>query len=342
MRVLITGGVGFIGSAILRKFVENGHDVTVFDALTYSGFFDHIVGLTIPVPTPTPEFVRGDLRKMEDIDGCFQMYGPFDLVIHAAAESSVDRSIKGYDDFVTSNVLGSCNLFEVCRQHGVKRVINFATDEIYGHHSEGGDSAGRPSLESDPVAPRNIYSASKAAQLLFANAFHITHQVPILNVCPSNCYGPRQHVEKLIPKVIFCMLSGRPIPIYNEGKNIREWLYVDDAAAGILALALHGSPGETYNLGADESASVMEIVRYIAIAMKAFRLLPPGFQVLDAIELKPARKGDDFQYKVNSDKMIHACGWRPQTSLGQGLEETCKWFIKNQNWMNFAARRINL
>jgi dTDP-glucose 4,6-dehydratase len=321
MKILITGGCGFIGSQLTREFIKHGHDVVVIDALTYAGFYTNIVdtGAT---------FYRGDLTHQGELRACFQMHGPFDVVIHAAAESSVDRSIRGYTDFIATNVMGSSNLFQLCREYKVPRVINFGTDEVYGHFEENQDGKFK---EDDNLRPRNIYAATKASQVLMAKAFYTTHDVPIINVCPANCYGPRQHAEKLIPKTIYCLLNDIPLPLYNEGKNIREWLYVEDAAEAIVTLSGVGEPGETYNLGTIEERSVIDVINTISNIMA----VPP------IIDEQPARPGDDFRYGVQYDKM-HALGWSPKTAFGDGIIETVRWYLEHPEFLETSARRLGL
>lgn len=311
MKVLITGGCGFIGSTVVRKFVNIGCDVYVFDALAYSGFLEHIKGLAAT-------FIKGDLRKKDDIEHVFETYGSFDLVVHVAAESSVDKSIKGFEDFITTNVLGSAYLFDACLRYGVPKTINFNTDEIYGHlpTHEG------MFTEQTPLAPRNLYSASKAAQYMFANAFKETHKLPVVNVCPSNCFGPRQLPEKLLPRALYLMMKRKPIPVYGTGLNVREWLFVEDLADAILLLAEKGVAGETYNIGSDNERTNLDILH----------LMQQSAQVDMSLEFIEDRKGHDFRYSVDSSK-IKSLGWKPKTQLQDALKITVDWYRENQDWL---------
>jgi dTDP-glucose 4,6-dehydratase len=306
---------------LTRDLIAAGHEVTVFDALTYAGFWPNIADLNC-------QLSKGDLSRPGELEECFKSYGPFDLVIHAAAESSVDRSITGYTDFVTTNVLGTANLFDACRRHGVGRVINFGTDEVYGHFNENEDGKFD---EDDNLRPRNIYAATKASQVLMAKAFHTTHKVPIINVCPANCYGPRQHAEKLIPKTIYCLMNHLEVPLYNQGKNIREWLYVGDASRAIELLASKGEIGETYNLGTIEERSVIDVITTTAKTM--------GTRA--RIKQMPARPGDDFRYGVQYDK-IRRLGWVPSTTFDDGIKATVLWYQDHPQYLDTAARRIGL
>lgn len=331
-RVLITGGAGFIGSHLVRAFQRLNWGVTVFDSLTYAGFYHNVRSA---VELGGAQFFYGDLRHSHEVRACFQMHGPFDVVVHAAAESSVDRSISGYEDFLTSNVIGSANLFQVCRETRVRRVINFGTDEIFGHFADGQSGSFD---EHSPVQPRNIYSASKAAQYQIARAFQITHGVPIITVCPSNCYGPRQHAEKLIPKIIHSILHGRPTPIYNGGKNVREWLFVGDVASAITLLAADGTPGELYTIGGGEERNVLEILDGVTARVCRWTGINRSEVRLNQL---PARPGDDHRYSVTCSK-LRALGWRPEASLDDGLDATVAWYLQDEGraFLEYAAARI--
>lgn len=318
MRVLITGGCGFIGSTIVRKFISEDCDVHVFDTLSYSGFKEHIAGLDV-------KFIKGDLRRKDNIEHVFSKYGPYDLVVHVAAESSVDKSIESFEDFITTNVLGSSYLFEACRSLEVPKIINFGTDEIYGHLPTTDGSF----TESSLIAPRNLYSASKASQFLFANAFKETHNLPVINICPSNCFGPRQLPEKLLPRALYLMMNKKPVPLYGNGLNVREWLYVEDLANAVLLLAEKGQIGETYNVGSDNERSNIDILHTLQKVS--------GLDLhIDFIE---DRKGHDFRYSVDSSK-IKKLGWAPSRNLDLALAETVSWYRDNQIWLSSAYQNL--
>lgn len=318
MTVLITGGCGFIGSQVVREYLKSGHKVVVFDNLGYSGFADHI-------KDTDAYFVKGDLRNKADLEFLFSLQGPFDLVVHIAAESSVDKSIKDYGDFISTNVLGASNLFSLCVEKRVPKVINFATDEIFGQLNPGDPSFS----EQSQIKPRNIYSASKAAQYLFANAFKETFNLPVINVCPSNCYGPRQLPEKLLPRMIYLIENGKDLPVYGTGLNIREWLFVGDVASAVMLLGEKGVVGETYNIGSENERSNLDILKTLG-------------EIMDKeihISFIEDRKGHDFRYSVNCDK-IKALGWKPSTSLEQGLETTVEWYRENWSWLETNYKAI--
>lgn len=318
MKVLITGGCGFIGSAVVRRFLSAGYDVHVLDILSYSGFREHISDLNV-------NFIKEDLRKKEKIKNIFNKYGPYNLVVHVAAESSVDKSINNFDDFITTNILGSSYLFEACMHSNVPKIINFCTDEIYGHFVTAEGSF----TESSPILPRNLYSASKAAQFLFANAFKETHNLPIINVCPSNCFGPRQLPEKLLPRALYLMMNNKSVPVYGNGLNVREWLYVEDLADAILLLSENGKIGETYNVGSDNEKSNLDVLHILEKAS--------GFKL--NIQFIEDRKGHDFRYSVDSSK-IKKLGWAPQRSMELALSETVEWYRNNKKWFSSAYQNI--
>lgn len=319
MRLLITGGAGFIGSTAVRRFAQEGHEIVVFDKLTYSGFSEHIYGLANVV------LMKGDLAKKRNIAECFKKFDGFDAVIHIAAESSVDKSIKVYKDFINSNVLGSANLFDLCLKYKVGKVVNFGTDEIYGHL----DKEGTAFTESTPIQARNIYSASKASQVLMGRAFHLTHGLPLVTVCPSNCYGPRQMPDKLLPRMIYLLENEQALPVYGVGANVREWLFVEDLANGLSCLLKDGVVGETYNVGSLNEMTNLDILKLLAGVMNKEL----------HIEFIQDRKGHDFRYSVNFNK-LRALGWEPQVELQDGLVKTVEWFRNNWAWLEVNYKKV--
>jgi len=323
VKILITGGLGFIGSELVRKFSEYRYtpenDIVVFDNHSYSGFYEHVKDVRNTV------IYNGDLYDKSSIEACFHKFNGFDLVIHAAAESAVDKSISVYEDFINTNILGSANLFSVCSQFAVPRIINFGTDEIFGQLQADENSF----HEGSPVSPRNIYSASKAAQVLFANAFRETYKLPVINVCPSNCYGPRQLPEKLLPRMIYLMSKGEELPVYGTGQNIREWLYVGDVAEAIKVIAEKGVVGELYTVGSNNEMSNIEILKLLGEKLG----VKPKFKYIED------RKGHDFRYSVSCDK-IQSLGWSPQKNLELGLIETVIWYRKNFDWLETQYKKL--
>lgn len=320
MRILITGALGFIGSAVATKIAQKygSENVVIFDNVSYSGFYSHVKHENITI-------FEGDLKNKKDIEICFKKHGAFDIVIHMAAESAVDKSIKIYDEFILTNILGSANLFSVCLKENISKIISINTDEIFGQLQPGEESFN----ENSPVKPRNIYSASKASQYLFSNAFKETYGLPVVNVCPSNCYGPRQLPEKLLPRMIYLLDKGMELPVYGTGKNIREWLFVEDAAAGIEFLIENGEIGENYTIGSGNEKTNLEILTLLASIMNK----EPKFKFIED------RKGHDFRYSVNFEK-IKNLGWEPAHDLEAGLFKTISWYKQNYNWLETEYKKV--
>lgn len=324
MKVLITGGAGFIGSQIVRDQLSLHTDgIVVLDKFTYSGFSEHM-----PEDAVTWKDLKvfsGDLADKHVVNSLFQKYEGFDLVIHVAAESSVDKSINTYDDFINSNILGSANLFKACLDHKVPKIINFGTDEIYGDLHPGDPAF----TEGTHVKPRNIYSASKAGQVHMAEAFFHTFGLPVVTICPSNCYGPRQLPEKLLPRMIYLMGKDQPLPVYGTGKNIREWLFVEDVSAAVTLLAEKGIPGERYNVGSGNERTNLEILQMLA---------DRSGKPLN-VKFVEDRKGHDFRYAIDYSK-IAMLGWKPSTSLDEGLSKTLDWYKENSDWLEQQYHKI--
>lgn len=318
--VLITGGCGFIGSSIVELYSRQpDFNIVVLDKLAYSGFAQHLDEIRQDGTVSPFVHEKVDLADADAVQKVFKEYGGFDTVIHVAAESSVDKSIKVYGDFINSNILGSANLFKACLDYKVKKVINFGTDEIYGHLHPGDPQF----TEETPLRPRNIYSASKAGQVMMADAFHHTFGLPVVTICPSNCYGPRQLPEKLLPRMIYLLDVGKALPVYGTGKNIREWLYVEDVASAVLTLARKGEVGQKYNVGSGNERTNLEILELLAKKMG---------KPLE-IEFIEDRKGHDFRYSVACDK-LKALGWNPRTTLEEGLSKTLAWYENNWEWLD--------
>ena len=306
MKLLVCGGAGFIGSAFVRvRLREHGDEVTVLDKLTYAGRRENLTGLDIG-------FVHAGI---EDPDAVADAVAGADAIVNFAAETHVDRSIAEPDAFVTTHAVGTWVLLEAARAAGV-RYLQVSTDEVYGSIEEGSFT------ESSPLRPSSPYSATKAgADLLVASYFH-TYGLPTVICRGSNNYGPRQYPEKLIPLMVLNALHGDPLPVYGDGRQVRNWLYVEDFARAIGHVLEHGAPGEVYNVGGpDECPNIEVVTRIIELTGADPALLT---YVTD-------RPGHDRRYSLSSDK-VRALGWEPRMHFAEGLEETVAWYRDNREW----------
>ena len=331
-RVLVTGGAGFIGSCVVRRLVGAGKEVVTLDALTYAG---HLPSLGTALDAPNHRLGKVDIRDGEAVRRIFSEARP-DAVVHLAAESHVDRSIDSPMDFVTTNVCGTVSLLQAATDYwrGLGtgsgesfRFLHVSTDEVYG--SLDGSEV---SSESAPCRPNSPYSASKAASDHFARAWHCTFGLPVMvNRC-SNNYGPCQMPEKLVPVTILAALEGRPIPIYGDGGNVRDWLFVEDHARALEMILARGTPGELYNVGSNAETTNVEMVRAICGWMD--ELLPgsPHRPHADLIEFVADRPGHDRRYAIDSGRVRRELGWRPHFDLEEGLGRTVRWYLDNRGW----------
>jgi len=301
--VLVTGGAGFIGSHLVDLLLERGDTVTVLDKLTYAGAKEN---LTAHERSSQLRFVQGDVADPSAVE---PLVAAADRVVHAAAESFVDRSIESSRVFVETNVLGTQVVLEACRR-AERPLLFVSTDEVYGSRMEGRFA------EEDPLLPNSPYAASKAGADVLCRSYHVTYGLPVTVVRGTNAYGPRQHVEKAIPVYTLAALEGRPIPVYGDGSNRREWLFVRDFARGLVAVLEGGGPGEIYNLGGGFELPNMELARRVCSLAGA---------PVSLIELVPDRPGHDFRYSRDWSKLA-ALGWSPETSFDDGLTETVDWY----------------
>jgi dTDP-glucose 4,6-dehydratase len=309
-KILVTGGAGFIGSSFVRHLLNNTDCAVInLDKLTYAGTLSNIEDLR---RQKRHKFVRGDIRNRKLVGSLVKKA---DAVVNFAAESHVDRSIKTPSVFVESNVLGVQVLLEACRRFGV-RFEQISTDEVYGSRVEGSF------VETDVLNPSSPYSASKAAADLLVNAYHITYGLEVTVTRSTNNYGPNQHPEKLIPRLITNALRGKPLPIYGSGENIRDWIFVEDNCGAILTVLEKGEKGETYNIGGGNERKNVEIAKEILRCLS----LPEAM-----IEFVGDRPGHDFRYSLNCDK-AHRLGWKPHVDFGEGLQKTIDWYTTNQWW----------
>lgn len=306
MQLLVTGGAGFIGSNFVYRLLERSDDaVTTLDALTYAGSRDNLAGV---LDHPRHEFVEGDVRD-EDVVG--DLVADADAVVNFAAESHVDRSIEGAKPFVSTNVQGTRVLLDAATDAGADRFLQVSTDEVYGQILDGTFS------EDDPLEPRNPYAATKAGADLLAKSYGTTHDLPVLITRTCNNFGPRQHPEKLIPKFIRKAANGEALPVYGDGSNVREWIYVEDNCRALDCVLREGEPGEVYNVGSDEEKTNLEVTNAILEAVGASEEL---------IEFVGDRAGHDRRYALDTGK-IEALGWEPEYSFEEGLEHTVDYYL---------------
>ncbi|MDO4696668.1 MAG: dTDP-glucose 4,6-dehydratase [Neisseria sp.] len=340
MTILLTGGSGFIGSALVYHLLRNTDKRIVnFDKLTYAA---HPFSLAEAAAHPRYGFVRGDVCDRAALDAVFARYRP-DAVIHLAAESHVDRSISGAADFVQTNILGTYTLLEAARAYrqtlpsekqAAFRLLHVSTDEVFG------DADGTAAFaEHSPYAPSSPYSASKASADHLALAWQRTYGLPVIVSHCSNNFGPRQFPEKLIPLTIVRALAGETLPVYGDGRQIRDWLFVDDHARGLLAVLENGQIGQRYLMGGGNEHSNLHTVQ--AVCSLLDRLAPEKPRGIthyaDLIRFVADRPGHDRRYAVDSSRIRRELGWRPQESFEDGLEKTVRWYLDNRKWWQSIA-----
>jgi dTDP-glucose 4,6-dehydratase len=331
MRVLVTGGAGFIGSALVRYLVsEIGIEVLNVDNLTYAG---NLKSLEQIRDAPNHRFLKADICNRAAITEAFNSFQP-DYVIHLAAESHVDRSITGAGDFIQTNIVGSFNLLEVARNYWSRlpddrrqtfRMLHVSTDEVYGSLPEAG--LFQETTTYDPSSP---YSASKAASDHLATAWHRTYGLPIVITNCSNNYGPFHFPEKLIPLTILNALDGMSLPIYGTGSNIRDWLYVEDHVRALWLVAQRGRPGEKYNIGGRNERTNIDVVAEVCLILD--ELSPAGRPHSRLIAFVPDRPGHDARYAIDASKLEQELNWRAQENFATGIRKTVEWYLANEWW----------
>jgi dTDP-glucose 4,6-dehydratase len=334
--ILVTGCAGFIGSNFVQMWLDHGTEPVVnVDKLTYAGNPANLVSF---IDDKRYVFVRGDIGDGTLIGRLLVEHRPR-AVINFAAESHVDRSIHGPGDFIQTNIIGTFNLLEAVRDYWSKlaaneqatfRFLHISTDEVYGALEP--DEA--PFVESDPYQPNSPYSASKAASDHLVRAWHHTYGLPVLTTNCSNNYGPYHFPEKLIPLVIHNALNGKPLPIYGDGKHVRDWLYVEDHCRGIMRVLEAGKIGETYNIGGVNQKTNLEVVEIICEVLDELRPRPNGKTYVELITFVPDRRGHDRRYAIDARKIASELGWRPQESFETGIRKTVKWYLTNQAWVD--------
>ena len=349
MKLLITGGAGFIGSAVVRLAIARGHQIVNLDALTYAACLDNVASVS---EHPAYSFVEADIRDREALDAAFAAHAP-DAVMHLAAESHVDRSIDGPGDFIETNITGTYNMLEAARKYWTDagkpesfRFHHISTDEVYG------------SLPADPAVlftedtgydPRSPYSASKAASDHLVRAWFETYGLPVVLTNCSNNYGPYHFPEKLVPVIILNALAGKPLPIYGDGSNIRDWLYVEDHADALLLVLEKGALGRSYNIGGENERTNLELVQTLCGILDELRpkATPSGGEAAeqktpsyaDQITFVSDRPGHDARYAIDPSRIREELGWRPSVTVEEGLKSTVQWYLDNETWWRALQNR---
>lgn len=328
MKILITGGAGFIGSAVVRLAVTQGHSVVNVDSLTYAACLENVASVG---NSPRYVFEKADIRDRAAMDAILARHEP-DAVMHLAAESHVDRSIDGPGDFIETNMTGTFTLLEAARAYWTRkgkpetfRFHHISTDEVFGSLGATGKFT-----EETPYDPRSPYSASKAASDHLVRAWHETYGLPVVLTNCSNNYGPFHFPEKLIPVVILNALSGKAIPVYGAGENVRDWLFVEDHADALLTVLEKGALGRSYNIGGENEARNIDIVRTICALMDEMH--PQGAPHDRLITFVTDRPGHDLRYAIDPSRIREELGWRPSVTLEEGLRRTVRWYLDNEDW----------
>ena len=338
MKLIVTGGAGFIGSAVVRLAAGQGHEVVNVDALTYAACPDNVASVS---DAPNYTFVEADIRDRTAMDAALEAHAP-DAIMHLAAESHVDRSIDGPGAFIETNVTGTYTLLEAARKYwtgagrpGHFRFHHISTDEVFGSLGATGQFT-----EDTPYDPRSPYSASKAASDHLVRAWHETYGLPVVLTNCSNNYGPYHFPEKLIPVVILNALAAKPIPVYGAGENVRDWLYVEDHAEALMLVLQQGAVGRSYNIGGENEARNIDLVRMICAILDTKR--PKSGSYADQITFVADRPGHDARYAIDPARIRRELGWRPSVTLEEGLERTVQWYLDNEPWWRALQSRAGV
>jgi dTDP-glucose 4,6-dehydratase len=341
--ILVTGGAGFIGSAVVRHLInDTGHTIINVDKLTYAG---NLESLTSVSDDPRYQFEKVDICDAKEIARVLARYQP-DVIMHLAAESHVDRSIDGPDEFIQTNIVGTYNLLEQARAYWTQleaakkagfRFLHVSTDEVYG------DLEGTDDLftETTPYAPSSPYSASKASSDHLVRAWNRTFDLPTIITNCSNNYGPFHFPEKLIPLVILKALEGKPLPVYGKGNQVRDWLYVEDHARALVLVAITGEIAETYNIGGHNEKQNIEVVHAICELLEELAPnKPEGInQYKDLITFVTDRAGHDVRYAIDASKIQKELNWTPKESFDTGIRQAVQWYLDNQDWVAVISAR---
>ncbi len=332
MKLLVTGGAGFIGSAVVRRAIADGNQVVNLDALTYAACLDNVASVA---DSPNYAFEQVDIRDRAALDTVFAKHRP-DVVMHLAAESHVDRSIDGPGDFIETNITGTYNMLEAARAYWVAqgkpeafRFHHISTDEVFG------SLPADPQVmftEDTPYDPRSPYSASKASSDHLVRAWHETYGLPVVLTNCSNNYGPFHFPEKLVPVVILNAIAGKPLPIYGKGDNIRDWLFVEDHADALLLVVAKGELGRSYNIGGENERTNLELVRTLCTILDRLQPKADGGSYADQITFVTDRPGHDARYAIDPSRIRTELGWRPSVTVEEGLERSVRWYLDNEAW----------
>jgi dTDP-glucose 4,6-dehydratase len=339
MKIIVTGGAGFIGSAVVRLAIVRGHHVVNVDALTYAACLDNVASVS---DHPNYAFEQVDIQNRAALDVVFATHNP-DAVMHLAAESHVDRSIDGPADFIETNINGTFNMLEAARIYwqaqgrpNTFRFHHISTDEVFGSLGPTGRFT-----EDTPYDPRSPYSASKASSDHLVRAWHETYGLPVVLTNCSNNYGPYHFPEKLIPVAILNALAGKPLPIYGDGGNIRDWLFVEDHADALLLALTKGAVGRSYNIGGENERTNLELVKTLCGILD--RLRPrDGGSYADLITFVTDRPGHDARYAIDPARIRDELGWRPSVTVEEGLEKTVQWYLDNESWWQPLLNRTGV
>ncbi|KQZ17962.1 dTDP-glucose 4,6-dehydratase [Caulobacter sp. Root1472] len=333
MRILITGGAGFIGSALVRRLIASSdHEVLVFDKLTYAGVLE---SLDPVADSPRYRFVQADIADSDAVAAALASFRP-QVIAHLAAESHVDRSIDGPGDFIHTNIVGTFTLLQQALHYwsGLEgdekaafRFHHISTDEVFGSLGEEGYFT-----ETTPYDPRSPYSASKASSDHLVRAWGHTYGLPVLVTNCSNNYGPYHFPEKLIPLVIIKALAGEPLPVYGDGSNVRDWLFVEDHAAALQAVFEQGEPLETYNIGGNSERKNLDVVKAITSTLDRLSPRADGKSYAGQITFVKDRPGHDQRYAIDASKIRRELDWTPSVTFEQGIERTVAWYLANRPW----------
>lgn len=329
-KILVTGGAGFIGSNFVHYLFKKHETIKIinYDKLTYAG---NLANLKEAENHQGYSFIKGDICDKQKLHTVFEHFKP-NYVINFAAETHVDRSILNPEEFVKTNILGVQNLLNLSLDFGVKKYIQISTDEVYGSLGTTGYFT-----EHTPLDPHSPYSASKAAADLLIKAYYDTYKLPVIITRCSNNYGPYQFPEKLIPLTIVNCLSGRNIPVYGDGLNVRDWIHVEDHCAAIDAVFNKGLLGEVYNIGGNNERTNIEVVKLIIRQLS--ETLPESEISEELIVYVEDRKGHDRRYAIDSTKIQRELGWKPRISFEHGIRETIKWYLRNREWLNSVINK---